>query len=46
MTEQQKAAILRKIEGLQQSRNYADEVESLRYSAEIERLFKLLEDDE
>jgi hypothetical protein len=43
MTEQEKAIILRKIEGLQQSRECADEAESPQYSAEIERLLKLLD---
>jgi len=46
MTEQQKALILLRIEALQQSRNYADEVESQRYSAEIRRLLKLLDEEE
>jgi hypothetical protein len=35
--------ILRKIEGLQKTRNYADEVESARLTAIIAQLFKLLE---
>lgn len=35
MTDQQKAIILLRIEALQQSRIYADEVEYKRYSAEI-----------
>ena len=43
MTEQEKAMILLRIEGLQQSRAYADEVESQRYSVQIERLLKLLD---
>lgn len=37
-----KDQILRKIEGLQQTRNYADEVESARLTAIIARLFELL----
>jgi len=46
MTDYEKSMILRKIEGLQQSRNYADEVETKRYSAEISRLLKLLDEEE
>lgn len=42
MTEQE--AILLKIEALQESRNYADEVEYERYTAEIEQLLAKLED--
>lgn len=44
MTEKEKAIILLRIEALQQSRDYADEVEYERYSAEIARLLNLLDD--
>lgn len=37
-----KEQIIRKIEGLQQTRKYADEVESVRLTAIIARLFELL----